>query len=177
MPDEISPISLEEVQRNIERKLSEIVVVVEAIDPQLSGTFQAVQSYKYEDIEFGADFERCMFTKGNKFFVDLEKFHGIQYDDSMYTLSESKRRLHDRTPLLNSNTDDESSAIGIGGLDADDSRNKELPPKSNNKKNGNRNSSEGSDLPLVSSDLAAFREEESDSAIEDDGHGDDGHIP
>jgi len=83
MPD-TTPVTLAEVQRHIERKLSEIVVVVEAIDPQLSGTFQAVQSYKYDDIEFGADFERCMHIRDNKFVVDLLKFHGIIYNDKMY---------------------------------------------------------------------------------------------
>ena len=86
MPD-ATPVSLEQVQRHIETMLSEIVVVVEAIDPQLSGTFQGVQSYKYDDIEFGADFEQCMSAKGNKFEVDLLKFHGVVYDDSMYESS------------------------------------------------------------------------------------------
>jgi hypothetical protein len=86
MPD-TSPLTLAEVQRHIESKLSEIVVVVEAIDPQLSGTFQALQSYKYDDIEFGANFENCMSTKDNKFVVDLMKFHGIIYDDGMYDSS------------------------------------------------------------------------------------------
>ena len=86
LPD-TSPITLEEVQRHIERKLSEIVVVVEATDPQLSGTFQSVQSYKYEDIEFGADFERCLFANNNKFECDLQKFHGVIYDDDMYAKS------------------------------------------------------------------------------------------
>lgn len=84
MPD-IFPITLTEVQRHIESTLSEIVVVVEAIDPQLSGTFQALQSYKYDDIEFGANFEKCMYIRNNKFVVDLLKFHGIIYDDGMYT--------------------------------------------------------------------------------------------
>jgi len=88
MPD-TSVITLEEVQRHIERKLSEIVVVVEAIDPQLSGTFQSVQSYKYDDIDFGADFERCLFARNNKFIVDLRKFHGVVYDDDMYSKSEN----------------------------------------------------------------------------------------
>mmetsp|Transcript_2713 Transcript_2713/g.6059 ORF Transcript_2713/g.6059 Transcript_2713/m.6059 type:complete len:299 (-) Transcript_2713:110-1006(-) len=83
MPD-TTPITLSDVQKHIERKLSEIVVVVEAIDPQLSGTFQAVQSYKYDEIEFGADFEKCLSTRNNKFVVDLLKFHGIEYDDDMY---------------------------------------------------------------------------------------------
>jgi len=88
MPD-TSVITLEEVQRHIERKLSEIIVVVEAIDPQLSGTFQSVQSYKYDDIEFGADFERCLSARNNKFIVDLQKFHGVVYDDDMYSKSEN----------------------------------------------------------------------------------------
>ena len=79
MPD-ITPISLSEVQQHVERTLSEIVVVVEAIDPQLSGTFQALQSYKYDDIEFGADFEHCMSVKENKIAVDMERFHNIKYD-------------------------------------------------------------------------------------------------
>jgi hypothetical protein len=83
MPD-TTPLTLAEVQRHIERKLSEIVLVVEAIDPQLSGTFQSVQSYKYDDIEFGADFERCMTTRDEKFIIDLAKFHSIVYDDEMY---------------------------------------------------------------------------------------------
>ena len=84
MPD-TTPVTLEQVQRHIEQKLSEIVVVVEAIDPQLSGTFQALQSYKYDDIEFGADFEKCISTKNNNFEVDLLKFHGVVYDDGMYS--------------------------------------------------------------------------------------------
>lgn len=80
MPD-TSPITVDEVRRHIERTLSEIIVVVEAIDPQLSGTFQAVQSYKYDNIEFNCRFERCLFVRDQKFCVDMERFHGIQYDD------------------------------------------------------------------------------------------------
>mmetsp|Transcript_20568 Transcript_20568/g.38503 ORF Transcript_20568/g.38503 Transcript_20568/m.38503 type:complete len:358 (-) Transcript_20568:731-1804(-) len=80
MPD-IEPISLEEVREHIERTLSEIVVVVEAIDPQLSGTFQSLQSYKFEDIEFDAEFAKCMYVEGNAFAVDMDKFHAIEYRD------------------------------------------------------------------------------------------------
>jgi len=98
MPD-TSPLTLAEAQRHIESKLSEIVVVVEAIDPQLSGTFQALQSYKYDDIEFGADFENCMSTKDNKFMVDLMKFHGIIYDDGMYASSEFKGKFRGRSDM------------------------------------------------------------------------------
>eukprot|EP00536_Pseudo-nitzschia_multiseries_P007331 jgi/Psemu1/195416/e_gw1.172.65.1 len=51
MPD-TRPLTLQEVTDHIEKTMSEIVVVVEGIDPQLSGTFQAIQSYKYEDLVF-----------------------------------------------------------------------------------------------------------------------------
>lgn len=74
---EIKPLTLEEVRDHIEKTLSEIVVVVEAIDPQLSGTFQSLQSYKYEDIVFGEDFGACMSTdyERNVFEVNMKKFH------------------------------------------------------------------------------------------------------
>jgi hypothetical protein len=74
---EPAPITLAEVQHHIERTLSEVIVVVEAIDPQLSGTFQALQSYRYEDIEFNADFAQCLFVRENKFTVDMKMFHEV----------------------------------------------------------------------------------------------------
>ena len=80
MPD-TSPITLDEVQHHIEKTLSEVIVVVEAIDPQLSGTFQSVQSYKYENIEFDAKFDRCLFVRDRRFCVDMEKFHGIEFNE------------------------------------------------------------------------------------------------
>jgi len=84
MPDITkSPLTLQEVTDHIETTMSEIVVVVEAIDPQLSGTFQANQSYKYEDIVFGADHEICTsVTPDNKISVDMKKFHQIQCDNA-----------------------------------------------------------------------------------------------
>jgi hypothetical protein len=79
---EIMPITLEEVQHHIERTLSEIIVVIEGIDPQLSGTFQALQSYRYEDIEFGADFAQCLFVRESKFTVDMKMFHEVVPDEA-----------------------------------------------------------------------------------------------
>lgn len=38
----------------------EIICVVEAIDPLMSGTFQAIQSYTLDDIVFHAEFAPCM---------------------------------------------------------------------------------------------------------------------
>ena len=50
----------------------EVVVVVEGIDPLISGTFQALQSYQKEDVEYGSKFVPA-FTINNE--VDLELFH------------------------------------------------------------------------------------------------------
>jgi hypothetical protein len=83
MPDTSSPLTLQEVTDHIETTMSEIVVVVEGIDPQLSGTFQAIQSYKYEDLVFGADHEPCtsVTTGSNKISVGMRTFHKIRYTD------------------------------------------------------------------------------------------------
>lgn len=88
VPPEPEPITLEELRHYIANTVSEIIVVVEAIDPQLSGSFQSLQSYKYEDIVFGEEFENCMSmqrdeqhhknTKGSNegvFCVDMTHFH------------------------------------------------------------------------------------------------------
>jgi len=79
MPPETEAITLEDLQQHIERTCSEIIVVVEAIDPQLSGSFQSLQSYKGKDIVFGKDFEKCVSIgqdRGrNVFHVDMHRFH------------------------------------------------------------------------------------------------------
>ena len=85
LPPEPEAITLEELKDYIVNTVSEIMVVVEAIDPQLSGTFQSLQSYKYEDIVFGEEFENCMSTQkdeydksrasGEIFCVDMDRFH------------------------------------------------------------------------------------------------------
>lgn len=73
----MQPLTLDKVRGHIEKTLSEIIVVVEAIDPQLSGTFQSLQSYKYGDIVFGAEFAPCMSTnsEGTELTVDMQQFH------------------------------------------------------------------------------------------------------
>ncbi|VEU35914.1 unnamed protein product [Pseudo-nitzschia multistriata] len=73
----IKPLTLDDVRSHIEETLSEIIVVVEAIDPQLSGTFQSLQSYKYEDIVFGSEFAKCMSVNKERteFLVDMQQFH------------------------------------------------------------------------------------------------------
>jgi len=55
----------------------EIICVVEAIEPTISGTFQALQSYRADDIEFGGKFAPCMSQNDGKVYVDMDKFHQI----------------------------------------------------------------------------------------------------
>lgn len=74
VPPEPEPITLSDIQQHIEHTVSEIIVVVEAIDPQLSGTFQSLQSYKYEDIVFGEEFEKCMSTKLGQYQQQRNKY-------------------------------------------------------------------------------------------------------
>lgn len=47
------------------------------ITAMVSGTFQALQSYKLSDIVFGGRFEPCMSQANGKIFVDVDKFHTI----------------------------------------------------------------------------------------------------
>ena len=75
---EIIPLTIEEIQHHLETTYAEIVVVVEGIDPQMSGTFQSLQSYKYEDIVWEGDFEPCLLARENNLVVDLKKFHSVR---------------------------------------------------------------------------------------------------
>ena len=50
----------------------EIICVMEAIDPIMSGTFAAIQSYTIDDIVFDADFAPCMLADR----VDEDKLGG-----------------------------------------------------------------------------------------------------
>ena len=56
----------------------EIICVVEGIDPITSGTFQALQSYTLEDIDFDKSFVPCVGKENNKVVVDLDSFHKTQ---------------------------------------------------------------------------------------------------
>ena len=77
--------------------LSEIIVVVEGIDPQLSGTFQALQSYRYEDIAWDCEFEPCLSVSamgagrksGRGYVVDMAKFHQVRSINSLSPSSPS----------------------------------------------------------------------------------------
>ena len=79
---EIAPLTLQEVKTYFENHISEIVLVVEGIDPQLSGTFQSLQSYKYEDVAWEGEFVPCLSVRNKKFVVDFAKFHKVRLPES-----------------------------------------------------------------------------------------------
>ena len=78
---------MDEVRDFISESLSEIIVVVEGIDPQVSGTFQALQSYKYDDIAWEGIFEPCLSVQNDKFVVNMERFHQVRCPEE-YSSSE-----------------------------------------------------------------------------------------
>lgn len=72
-------LTLAEIGKYYELSRIEIVVVVEAINPLTSGTFQALQSYQYDDIVYGGRFAP-LYTENNE--VDMEQFHVIHRNDT-----------------------------------------------------------------------------------------------
>ena len=70
----------------------EIMCVVEGIEPMVSGTFQALQSYKLNDIYFGGRFAPCMSQQGGKIYVDVDRFHEVTppSDDSVRNFNQFK---------------------------------------------------------------------------------------
>jgi hypothetical protein len=61
----------------------ELLVVVEGIDPLMSGTFQGLQSYKIEDVSWGGRFTDCLSGESSVVTMDFEKFHSVDIDDEM----------------------------------------------------------------------------------------------
>jgi len=68
-------IAKEDIRENLRGK--EIVCVVEGIEPLVSGTFQALHSYKVEDIAFDSCFAPCVSQIRNKAVVDLDSCHDV----------------------------------------------------------------------------------------------------
>jgi hypothetical protein len=58
-------------------KDKEIICVVEGIERLVSGTFQALHSYRLEDIVFGGQFAQCCSHDRDRTVMDLDKFHKI----------------------------------------------------------------------------------------------------
>ncbi|CAB9520489.1 rectifier potassium channel 2 [Seminavis robusta] len=71
----LEKMSEQEIRNSLQDK--EIMVVCEGIEPLISGTFQALQSYTTDDIVFGGKFAPCMSQKEGQIFIDLNKFHQI----------------------------------------------------------------------------------------------------
>lgn len=91
-----------ELKEYFRKSVSEIICVVEGIDPLQSGTFQSLQSYRFEDIVWDANsvFAPCMTVtggsrqkqKGERIFqVDLDRYHDIMVDKQSVK-EEAKRK-------------------------------------------------------------------------------------
>jgi hypothetical protein len=92
VPDYHIMTDLTSFQEYFEKNISEILCLVEGIDPMQSGTFQALQSYRYEDIvwEQHSQFAPCLTVvrkwdnhykkSGLIYEVDLERYHDIVQD-------------------------------------------------------------------------------------------------
>lgn len=86
------------LQEYFRDQISEVILIVEGIDPLMSGTFQALQSYRFEDIVWdnGAVFSPCMSVDNDRHIlrVDMEKFHDVDVPE----MSDQQRhslRTHD----------------------------------------------------------------------------------
>jgi hypothetical protein len=95
---------LAQLREYFKGNVSEILCLVEGIDPMQSGTFQALQSYRYEDIVWDANsqFSPCLSlertrnsrTKSNKIFsVDLDRYHDIIPDLGAATATGSSTEI------------------------------------------------------------------------------------
>ena len=68
-------VTKKDIEENLRGK--EILVVVEGIEPLVSGTFTALHSYKLDDIAFDSCFAPCVSQCSGKAVVDLDQFHNI----------------------------------------------------------------------------------------------------
>lgn len=86
---------IESLKNFFEDEMAEILCVVEGIDPVMSGTFQALQSYTKDDIVWdkGAYFRPCLNVHGTKIEIDLDDFHEIEHDNACVRI-DSQRKLN-----------------------------------------------------------------------------------
>jgi Inward rectifier potassium channel transmembrane domain len=79
--------NVNDIRQHFAENISEIIVIVEGIEPTVSGSFSALHSYCYDDIIFHptASFQPCLlrhhYANNNKakLMVDLNRFHSIAY--------------------------------------------------------------------------------------------------
>jgi hypothetical protein len=71
--------NLQQLKDHFEQEISEVIVVVEGINPLTSGTFAALHSYQADDIvwDHSASFHPCVIVEEDIFRVDLDRFHDI----------------------------------------------------------------------------------------------------
>jgi len=110
---------LEKLRTHFRNEVAEVIVVVEGIDPLMSGTFQALQSYRFEDVIFNnaASFHPCVSVGGadskkrrnwhgginrcsrqdenEKLVVDLDRFHDIDVPEINSNMQRLSLRTHD----------------------------------------------------------------------------------
>ena len=84
--------TMQEFQDYFREHVAELILVVEGIDPLLSGTFQSLHSYRYEDIVWNdsACFAPCVQVCGEQVQVDLDRFH--QVDTVSHEEERNKRK-------------------------------------------------------------------------------------
>lgn len=77
---------IEAFEKFFEDEMAEILCVVEGIDPVMSGSFQALQSYTKDDIVWhkGAYFRPCLNVDGTKIEIDLDDFHEIEMENASF---------------------------------------------------------------------------------------------
>jgi hypothetical protein len=83
--------NINQLKEYFNEEISEVIAIVEGIDPLVSGTFQALHSYRMEDIvwETNAVFCPCVRVKGGDFIVDLDRFHQVNISTTTTTSSSS----------------------------------------------------------------------------------------
>jgi hypothetical protein len=93
-PGSHAEVDLSDVCTYFSNHVAEVIVVVSAQDPLTSGSFQALQSYRFEDIVFDANasFEPCIYIEKEqrKFMVDLKRFHYVRRSEADPTSSRPK---------------------------------------------------------------------------------------
>eukprot|EP00522_Entomoneis_paludosa_P016587 CAMPEP_0172452828 /NCGR_PEP_ID=MMETSP1065-20121228/10367_1 /TAXON_ID=265537 /ORGANISM="Amphiprora paludosa, Strain CCMP125" /LENGTH=360 /DNA_ID=CAMNT_0013204949 /DNA_START=118 /DNA_END=1200 /DNA_ORIENTATION=+ len=89
--------NLKELREFFKEEIAEIICVVEGIDPLMSGTFQALQSYRLEDIVWdeNATYAPCLQIKKKDFAVDLDRFHEIEKPSNDQADADRSYRRHD----------------------------------------------------------------------------------
>ena len=93
--------TMQEFEDYFREHVAELILVVEGIDPLLSGTFQSLHSYRYEDIVWNpsASFAPCVQVSGDQVQVDLDRFHQVDTikDESSKNLGKTTEPRRRRT--------------------------------------------------------------------------------